>query len=79
MWLGAGLGSASSGPWVKLLMVGFGGETSEALVALARLGCSLLLAYWGLLGAVLGVVAMLEACTGYLSAGLLELLLIPPV
>ena len=60
-------------------MAGFGGETSEALVALAPLGCSLLLAYWGLLGAVLGVVAMLEAGTGYLSAGLLESLLIPPV
>ena len=60
-------------------MAGFGGETSEALVVLARLGCTLLLAYWGLLGAVLGVVAMLEACTGYLSDDLLEPLLFPPV
>ena len=60
-------------------MVGFGGETSEALVALARLGCSLLLAYGGLLGAVLGVAAMLEACTGYLTDNLLALLLLPLV
>ena len=79
--MGAGLGGEVSGPWVPLVMAGLGGETSEALVALARLGGvdSLLLVPWVVLGAVLGALAMVGSGTGFVCRGLLDALLLPPV
>ena len=58
-------------------MVGFGGETLEALVALARLGGvhSVLLVPW----VVLRALAMVGSRTAFVCRGLLDSLLLPPV
>ena len=58
--VGAGFGGEASGPRAARVREGVGGETSEALVSLARLGGvdSLLLAPWVVLGAVFGALAM---------------------
>ena len=78
---GARFGAEASGPRVALVRAGFGGETSEALVSLARLGRvdSLLLVPWVVLGAVLGALAMVGSGTGFVCRGLLDSLLLPPV
>ena len=69
-------------------MVGFGGETLEALAALARLGGvhSVLLVPWVMLRAVplvlravLGALAMVGPRNAFVCRGLLDSLLLPPV
>ena len=79
--MGPGFGGEASGPRGARVREGVGGETSEALVSLARLGgvdC-LLLVPWVVLGAVFGALAMVGSGTGLVCRGLLDVLLLPPV